>query len=190
MNCNIAWLCVYNCYTHARCVNMRLGPECMLLVPVGREICVQAYKCHLCAECCESLVCRSHICTVRCSIFGAYPGVNSAMLHVPRHGDATRVQCVIYFPERLSIPQVPFPVPGAPPWCLSCVEAAEMYRPALSPSWHCAQEQLGWARAHMVKAVPREMPMAQGPGQAVCGLGMLPPGRWADQGHRTSAKDK
>lgn len=26
----------------------------------------------------------------------------------------------------------------------------------------------------MIKVVPREMPMAQGPGQAVCGLGMLP----------------
>lgn len=68
----------------------------MLLVPVGRKICGQAYKCHTCAECCESLVCRSHICTVRCSIFGAYSGVNSAMLHVPRHGDATRVQCYIF----------------------------------------------------------------------------------------------
>lgn len=42
----------------------------------------------------------------------------------------------------------------------------------------------------MVKAVLREMPMAQDPGPVVCGLGMLPPGRWADQGHTTSAKDK
>lgn len=64
-----------------------------------------------------------------------------------------------------------------------------MYRPTPSPSWHCAQGQLGWARGRMVKAAPRKMPVALGPGWVVCGLGMLPPGRWADQGHTTLAKD-
>lgn len=88
----------------------------MLLVPVGRDaIYVQAYKCHTCAECCASLVCRNHICTLQCGMFGAYSGVGSTMLHVPRHGYATRVQRVTCFPERLSIPSSAFPCArGAP----------------------------------------------------------------------------
>lgn len=156
--------------THMQCVNM------CLLDPVGSDaICMQAYKCHICAECCGSLVYRSHICTLQCDMFGAYSGVNSAMLHVPRHRDATRVQCVTCFPECLSIPTSASPCGrGGPHVTSACVEAAEIDRPAHLPSWHCAQGQLGWARVHMIKVVPREMPMAQGPGQAVCGLGMLP----------------
>lgn len=58
---------------------------------------------------------RSHICTLQCGIFSAYSGVNAAMLHVPRHGDATRVQCITCFPESLSIPTSAFPCArGAP----------------------------------------------------------------------------
>lgn len=63
---------------------------------------------------------------------------------------------------------------GRPHVTSACVEAAEMYRPAHLPSWHCAQGQLSWARVHMIKVVPREMPVAQSPGRAVCGLGTLP----------------
>jgi hypothetical protein len=29
---------------------------------------------------------------LQCGTVGAYAGVNAVMLHVPRHGDATRVQ--------------------------------------------------------------------------------------------------
>lgn len=73
---------------------------------------------------------------------------------------------------------------GRPHVASVCVEATEMHRP--TPCWHCAREQLGGA--HMAQAVPGERFMAQGSGQAVCGLGMLPPGRWADWGHTTAAK--
>lgn len=41
----------------------------------------------------------------------------------------------------------------------------------------------------MVQAAPRKMPVAPGPGRVVCGLGVLPSGRWADQGHTTLTKD-
>lgn len=53
---------------------------------------------------------------VHCSVlFGAYACVNWAVLHVPRHGDATRVRCVTCFPECLSIPPSAFPCArGAP----------------------------------------------------------------------------
>lgn len=116
VHCNGGRLCACNCYTHAQCVYTCSGPECMLPVPVdGGAICVQAYKCHICAECCESLVCRSHICTLQCRMLGAGSGVNSAVLHVPRHGDVTRVQCVTCASECLSNPTSAFPCArGAP----------------------------------------------------------------------------
>ena len=105
-----------NRHTHARCVNVCSGPACMLLVPVCKDaIYVQASKCHVCAECCASLVCRSHTCSLQCARFGAYSCVNWAVLHVPRHGDATRVRCATCFPECLSIPSSAFPCArGAP----------------------------------------------------------------------------
>lgn len=72
VHCNVVWLCACNCYTRTRCVNMCSGLECMLAVHAGRDaICGQAYKCHLCAECSGSLVCRSHIWTLQCGPLGA-----------------------------------------------------------------------------------------------------------------------
>lgn len=77
-------------------------------------VCVEAHRCYMCAE--RSYVEITHVpCSVACLLHTLV--LIAAMLHVPRHGDATRVQYVTCFPKS-RLPQVPFSVPGAPPCCI------------------------------------------------------------------------
>lgn len=153
-----------------------------MLIPVLRDAtCVPAYRCH---TCCRELLCGSHVCTLQCGMFGAF----SAMLHVPRHGDATRVHVLHVFPESLSSPTSAFPrARGAPMLHLFVWKQRRCRDPPLphagtvprSSRVEPAPTGLGWC--------PGRCPWLRAPGRAVCGLGMLPPARWTGWGHAAVA---
>lgn len=79
------------------------------------------------------------------------------MLPVPRHEDATRVQCVTCFAKFLSIPTSAFPCARGAPMLHLFVWKLRDAQTHLSPFWHCAHEELGGAWVHVVQVTPREM---------------------------------